>query len=153
MCEVEFKLITYTFGWPWESMLQVFNSFFQHLWVPGTAFPTGMDIHKLHVMVTCTHNFGCNRALTTLVRLGSFCWRPSTNMRAFNSFDAFLQWRVPIICTQHLYMWMKEDYTTIWRKTYFMKWFTSNQGLYLLFSCRCSGMPTTFGSGLIKCWP
>ena len=122
-----------TFRWPWESMLRVFNSFFKDLWVMGTSLPTRVDICKLHIMVACAHNVGCNQALVTPVRLGLLTWRPSTNMRSINSSYASLHWREPIICKQDLYMWMKEDKIVICaniliERSCIMKWFTSNQG-------------------------
>ena len=98
----------HTFRWPWESMLRIFNSFFEDLWVVGTSLPTRVDICELHIMVACAHNVGCNQALATPTRLGSLTWRPSTNMRSINSSYASLHWREPLICKQHLYMWMKE---------------------------------------------
>ena len=67
-----FKLKTHTFRWPWEANLWVFNSFFKHLGVVGVSLPTTMDIRKPHVMVTCTHDVGCNSALVTPMRLESY---------------------------------------------------------------------------------
>ena len=67
-----FKLKTHTFRWPWEAMLWVFNSFFKHPGVVGASLPTTMDICKPHVMVTCTHDVGCNSALTTPMSLESY---------------------------------------------------------------------------------